>query len=189
MKSSTFWGILFSLFVLASGCGYFQDSVDGTQHPQVGTRMAGVQLSPLTTNAEPLDDQALRGKVVLLNFWASWCGPCRVEFPHLVGIYDEFKNDPNFKYVSVALENETGPDALQAIEPMMKQNVATHPVWSDTEGRDTFRNAGLRYKFDGIPATVILDRDGTARAIWNGYSSGIEKEMRSVLQELLKPGR
>ncbi len=91
MKSSTFWGILFSLFVLASGCGYFQDSVDGTQHPQVGTRMAGVQLMPLTTNAEPLDDQALRGKVVLLNFWATWCPPCRVEFPHLVGIYEEFK--------------------------------------------------------------------------------------------------
>ncbi len=74
------------------------------------------------------------------------------------------------------------------MESFLKQNVATHPVWSDEE-RDTFKNAGLRYKFDGIPATVILDRDGTARAIWNGYSSGIEKDMRRVLQELLKPGR
>ena len=94
----------------------------------------------------------LKGKVVLLDFWASWCGPCRVENPNVVRIYKKYKPQ-GFEIVGVSLDRDR-TSWLQAIE---KDNLGWHHV-SDLKFWNSA--AAQSYKVRAIPATFLLDRDG-----------------------------
>ena len=94
----------------------------------------------------------LRGNVVLIDFWASWCGPCRRENPNVVKVYNEYK-DQGFDIISVSLDSKRDK-WLAAIE---KDNLTWHHV-SDLQG---WKNAVSRaYGITSIPATILLDKEG-----------------------------
>jgi thiol-disulfide isomerase/thioredoxin len=96
----------------------------------------------------------LRGQVVLLDFWASWCGPCRRENPTVVKLYEKYKDD-GFTVMSVSLDKD-GTKWLQAIE---KDNLSWPNHVSDLNG---WASAAPKvYGVSGIPFTVLIDRDGT----------------------------
>ncbi len=95
----------------------------------------------------------LRGKVVLLDFWAAWCGPCRAENPNVVALYDKYK-DKGFTVMSVSLDKESDK-WKQAIA---KDKLAWPNHVSDLQGWSCA--AAKIYKVSGIPFTVLIDRDG-----------------------------
>ncbi len=97
--------------------------------------------------------ESLRGKVVLIDFWASWCGPCRRENPNVVKMYHKYK-DQGFEVFSVSLDNNKGK-WLQAIE---KDQLSWPNHVSDLKGWGSV--ATTIYGFRGIPYTVLLDRQG-----------------------------
>ncbi|NIL98561.1 MAG: redoxin domain-containing protein, partial [Planctomycetales bacterium] len=72
------------------------------QHPAVGARLPTLQLRALTTGWGDVQLSDLRGNVVLLNFWGTWCGPCRQELPHLADIYARFGTRKDFRLLAVS---------------------------------------------------------------------------------------
>jgi thiol-disulfide isomerase/thioredoxin len=104
-------------------------------------------------DGKPLRLSDLRGKVVLLDFWASWCGPCRRENPNVVKIYDKYK-DAGFTVLSVSLDKDKNAwqEAIKRDNLSWANHVSDLKAWSN--------EAAQLYKVTGIPFTVLIDKEG-----------------------------
>lgn len=116
---------------------------------------------------------SLRGKVVLLDFWASWCGPCRRENPNVVRIYERFK-DKGFTVYSVSLDKtkEKWTEAIQKDRLSWTSHVSDLGYWSSS--------VVPLYKIEGIPLTFLLDKEG--KIVAKGLR---DKELENKVAELL----
>jgi peroxiredoxin len=127
-----------------------------------------------------LDGQKLRlgeqrGSVVLVNFWATWCGPCRQEMPHLNKLYEKYKAS-GFVLLGVNVDD----DSAQAVGVATKLGV-TFPVLPDADKR-----VSRQYDVSAMPSTVLIDRDGKVRYLHRGYQNGYENTYERQIRELLK---
>jgi len=117
-----------------------------------------------------------RGQVVLLNFWASWCGPCRQEFPHLDALHQRYA-DLGFTVFGVNVEQDRA-----SADKILREIPVTFPVLFDDNNV-----VSELYKVDAMPMTVLVDRNGVVRALHRGYKPGYEdtydKEVRALLKE------
>lgn len=116
---------------------------------------------------------SLRGKVVLLDFWASWCGPCRKENPNVVRMYAEYK-DKNFEIYGVSLDRDRD-SWLKAI----KDDNLTWVHGSDLKYWSS--DVAVKYGVNGIPATYLLDQEGRVIAK-NLRGAALEKKLAEVLK-------
>ncbi|MBE7417138.1 MAG: TlpA family protein disulfide reductase [Ideonella sp.] len=116
-----------------------------------------------------------RGRVVLVNFWATWCGPCRQEMPHLNKLYEKYKAS-GFMLLGVNVDDDT----QQAAGVASKLGV-TFPVLPDLDKR-----VSRQYDLSAMPSTVLIDRDGRVRYLHRGYQSGYENTYERQIRELLK---
>lgn len=116
-----------------------------------------------------------RGKVVMLNFWASWCGPCRKEMPLIDSMYQRY-GPAGFILYGVNVE-EDNTDAKK----LLKELGVTFPALFDTESK-----AGTLYKIDAMPTTVMIDKIGNIRFVNRGYKAGDEDKYRAQIRELIK---
>lgn len=116
-----------------------------------------------------------RGEVVMINFWASWCGPCRQEMPHLNALSEEFK-PMGFKLLGVNVDEDMN-DARQAIDRLKIE----FPVLFDSEN-----SVVEMFRVDAMPTTVIIDRDGNIRHLHRGYKPGYEIEYQEQVSALIK---
>ncbi len=116
-----------------------------------------------------------RGQVVLINFWASWCGPCRQEMPILDRLHQRYE-DTGFAVLGVNVEGEVKP----AKEIVDKTNV-TFPVLID-EGQAVSE----LYDLEAMPSTVVVDRDGVVRYVHRGYKPGDEAKYVEVVKQLIR---
>jgi peroxiredoxin len=118
----------------------------------------------------------LRGKkVVLVNFWATWCPPCRLEMPTMQQIYSEYK-DKGFEILAVNIE----PDARQAISDFVKELRLTFPILLDPDMKVT-----RKFRVIGLPVSVLIDRQGIIRAKEIGYHDWTSKASRTQVEKLL----
>ncbi len=117
----------------------------------------------------------LRGQVVMLNFWASWCGPCRQEMPLLEAIQKKYKA-LGFTMVGVNVE----PNSAEA-EKFLAQTPVSFPVAFDTKS-----DVSKLFKVKGMPSTVIVDRKGNTRMIHHGYKPGDENVYLDQIRKLLR---
>ena len=120
-----------------------------------------------------LDEQ--RGRVVMVNFWATWCGPCRQEMPQLDRLYQKYKSS-GFVLLGVNVDE----DARKAADVAAKLGV-TFPVLLDTD-----KAVSKLYDLSTMPSTVIIDRDGKVRYFHRGYLAGYEDNYDKQIRELLK---
>lgn len=123
-------------------------------------------------DGKPVSLSDYEGKVVVLDFWASWCGPCRQEIPNLKAVYDEFK-DKGVAFLSVSIDSKKADwtKALQAEQMPWKQ------AWVKDSGKAVM-NA---MQFSGIPFILVLDRDGRI------YRKNVRgKQVKETLQEILE---
>jgi DsbE subfamily thiol:disulfide oxidoreductase len=120
--------------------------------------------------------QDFRGKVVFLNFWASWCGPCRGEMPGMDKLYREFKGK-GFEIFAVNVKDKRD-DALK----FMKDLKISYPVALDPDGE-----IGLLYGAWAMPSTYLIDRKGTVLArMWgpaDWYSADARKLIRTLVEQ------
>ncbi len=117
----------------------------------------------------------LRGQVVIVNFWASWCSPCLQEMPLLEQLYKKYQ-PLGFTLLGVDVEE----DSSAAIK-WLKEVKVSFPILFDNENIVT-----ERYHVSAMPTTVIIDRDGNIRYIHLGYTPGIEKTYQQQVRALLK---
>lgn len=119
--------------------------------PEVGDEAPDIALANADGKVMKLSD--LRGKVVLIDFWASWCGPCRRENPNVVRVYEQYK-DKGFDIFSVSLDNSRD----KWLDAIVKDNLTWKSHVSDLKGWQS-EGAAL-YKVRGIPATFLVDAQG-----------------------------
>jgi len=119
----------------------------GLQPLKEGTEIVDFELQDLTGSTRRLSD--FRGKVVLLNFWATWCGPCRFEMPSMEKLYQRL-NAKGLEIVAVNLQEDRS-----SVEQFVDEYGLSFPVLLDTTGR-----IGATYGARSIPTTYIVDREG-----------------------------
>ncbi len=107
----------------------------------------------------------LRGKVVLLNFWATWCPPCKAEMPDLEALYREYGAAHDFVVVGVNLQEDGA-----VVEKFARQAGLSFPILLDTDGEVS----GQAYAVRSLPMSLIIDRDGYIRDAWTGQLSSAE---------------
>ncbi len=115
----------------------------------------------------------LKGKPVFLDFWATWCGPCRRALPHTQAFFEKYKDKAHIFAVNVREEKET-------VRAFMERNKYTFPVLMDTDG-----SVADAYGVRGIPHFVLIDAKGNVQLIKVGYGPGAEKELESALQRAI----
>ena len=117
----------------------------------------------------------LRGQVVLINFWASWCGPCRQEMPLLDQMYQKY-GELGFTLLGVNVEQDSA-DAQR----MLHDTPVTFPILFDTQNE-----VSKLYDVTAMPSTVIVDRDGNVRFVHKGYQPGYEDEYQTQVRALVR---
>jgi peroxiredoxin len=117
----------------------------------------------------------LRGQVVMINFWASWCGPCRQEMPLLDQIYQHYE-PMGFTLLGVNVEEDS-----TAANKVLKEIPVSFPVLFDNKSQ-----VSESYKVRAMPSTVLIDRDGKMRYLHEGYRPGYEDEYQQQVRELIR---
>ena len=111
----------------------------------------------------------------MLNFWATWCNPCRVEIPHLQKLYSQYK-DIGFTILGVSIDN----NKIKAAK-MAKDLGAKFPILFDNK-----QKVSKLYSIKTMPFTILIDRDGKVRHLFQGYKPGYEDKYRKAIRQLLR---
>ena len=128
-----------------------------------------------SNTGKPIKLSGYKGKVVMINFWATWCGPCRQEWPLLESIYKQYQKQ-DFVLLGVNVE----PDTKPAGEWLKKQPVS-FPVLYDVKSE-----VSTAYKVVGMPTTVWVDKKGFLRVSHQSYKAGDENEYMNNIRMLLR---
>ena len=150
--------LLAALFVV-SGCSG-ADTTETGPAPKTGTVAGAVG------DGADFRLEAHRGKVLVINFWATWCGPCRIEIPDLVKLRQEFAED-DLTIVGIAVSEQGTPEQIDVrLRRFMEQYGINYPVYYDADMR-WLRNYNSS-PMVAIPLTVVIDQDGKTRAVHRG---------------------
>ncbi|CAI6082570.1 TlpA family protein disulfide reductase [Cohnella sp. JJ-181] len=163
---------------LSGSGGQVQSGTGGSQSasvaPTVGSYAPGIELTSLDGAATyTVDPEAPQDKVLIINFWASWCGPCDIEAPDLVKLYEEYQGKVELYGV-----NATNYDTVRGAKDFVKEKSIPFPVLMDKEGK-----AGDAYKVFSYPISFIVDRQGIVRERIEGAKS--LKEWRAMLDRAM----
>lgn len=148
-----------------------QTSADGEVGLKIGQKAPDISLPDTSGNLKTLS--SLRGKYVLIDFWASWCGPCRFENPNVVRLFQKYK-DKEFDILSVSLDQEK-KNWLRAIE-------ADGMEWNHVSDLKKWESSIVPvYHIDAIPMTFLLDKEGVIIGK-NLRGADLEKKLASILE-------
>lgn len=168
---------------LLAGCGREQpvSALVGTEEIGADDRGEALSLSGQTLDGQPFDLMDLRGKVVVLNSWASWCAPCAAEMPAFVNLSES--SDPQ----DVVVVGLNVSDAADAARAFMAEQGMTFPVVADPDGVLLASIPGVPPK--SLPSTVILDREGriATRIIGATDPISLARDLGEVLADSALP--
>jgi peroxiredoxin len=128
-----------------------------------------------TRDGKTMSLDELEGKVVMVNFWATWCVPCRQEMPHLQALYERYSS-LGFELLAVNVE-----DNPEGARKWLAETPVTFPVLFDSKN-----DVSKLYKVTAMPSTVLIGRDGNMRFIHHGYKPGYEAEYQTQVRALLR---
>jgi len=147
-----------------------------TEYPPIATAVAQADLKNLDGTTFKVADK--KGKVLLLNLWATWCGPCRSEMPTLVKM-QEAHRDKGLEIIGLDTDDETVED-INKFAADMKLNYTL--VWADTNMQAALLKIS---KFQGIPQSFIIDREGNLRGVFRGANPADVKKMDELVEMIV----
>jgi thiol-disulfide isomerase/thioredoxin len=168
-----------SALVVGSGCGS-SESVKAASHvKEEKKRKAAPEFNLKDGDGRNVRLSEYRGKVVLLNFWATWCGPCKIEMPWFIDFERQYK-DQGFAVVGIAMDEE----GWSAIKPFLAEMAVNYRV---VQGNDD--TATLYGGVEALPTTFLIDREGRVASTHIGLTGKdvFENGIKELLQS--KPGR
>ena len=173
-----FWGVVVAaIAVMVTGIIFtsrFDRDITLTQSPLIDEPVPDVGIRLLDSPDEfRLSDY--RGNIVVVNFWASWCGPCREEMPLLNELHKKYE-PLGFTVLGVNVEE----DARNA-RGFLKNFPVDFPVVLDNKNQ-----VSKKYNVIAMPTTVVVDRDGNVRFLHKGYKSGDEEKYRKMVKKLVR---
>jgi peroxiredoxin len=116
-----------------------------------------------------------KGQVVMVNFWATWCGPCQQEMPLLDQMYKKYK-PAGFTLIGVNVDKEA-----PAVKELLARKPVSFPVLLDPANA-----VSKAYHVDEMPSSVIIDRKGEIRYVHRGYKPGDENEYQDRIRQLIR---
>lgn len=129
-----------------------------------------------TTTGRTISLSQYRGQVILLDFWASWCGPCREEFPFLLELYrDNMKKD----FVLLAINLDEDPEKIGTFLERIHAHV-NFPVITDPKGQ-----IPTLFEIDRMPTTILIDKRGEIRYKHSGFQNSLKGKLAGEIQTLL----
>ena len=128
-----------------------------------------------SNSGENLRLSEFQGEVVMINFWASWCGPCRQEMPLLDELYTQYQ-PLGFTILGVNVEEDSSK-----ARQMLKENPVNFPILFDTKSE-----VSKLYNVVAMPSTVLVDRDGRVRYLHQGYKPGYEESYQQQVRALIR---
>lgn len=186
--------ILTAALAILPSCNANKGSVDKTAQTNTAAS-ASSDAAPKTyklpeeiTEAElkTLDGKTVKisdfkGKVVLINLWATWCGPCRMEIPELVKISEDMKAQ-GVEIIGMTAEDDRGNNEHSVKAFVKQQNIPYQIIWANDDVHEEFGSLG---NFS-IPASFVLNRDGQVTAIYRGFSpTRTPQSVRKALEDAL----
>lgn len=127
-----------------------------------------------TRESEPVKFSEKTGKPMILNFWATWCGPCQSEHPYFQKAYDEYGDEIEFMMIN---PTDGYNDTQESVDKFIEKHGYTFPVYMDLDSE-----AHYIYGINAFPTTVLIDKDGY---FIGGYSGALTQEMLDMLVEML----
>lgn len=147
-----------------------------SDYPPLASAVAQADLQNFDGTTFKVADK--KGKVLLLNMWATWCGPCRAEMPALVRMQDAHR-DAGFEVIGLNTDDEP-VDAINAFAEQMKLNYTL--VWADTGTQAALLKIS---RFNGIPQSFIVDREGNLRGVFRGANPADIKTMEELVAKVV----
>ncbi len=162
--------------VVLWGCGPQTGSVSGVTADEENKPAPEIAL-PLTKGAAPVALSSWKGKVVILDFWATWCQPCRQSIPELERTYEKY-HAKGLEVVGVSVDESS---SAGNIPTAVKEMGMTYPVVLASDIPDI----GSKYVFNGIPAMFLIDKKGRISQFVEGYnpSGNLDAKVEALLKE------
>jgi peroxiredoxin len=165
-----------ALALLAAACPAPSGRGPETAAAAGGSRVSDFSLFDLDGGEFRLSDH-LGKEVIVMNFWATWCKPCQVEFPHLQKMWERGRS----RGLVVIGINMDGPETMSDVRPFARRYGAGFPILLDTETRVT----GVHNPKRAAPFTMIIGRDGRVAKAHHGFVPGDEAVLEAEVERLL----
>jgi cytochrome c biogenesis protein CcmG, thiol:disulfide interchange protein DsbE len=175
--------------------GCRQSSNNLTPHPAVGKKIEKLDLLRLDPDAAaqqtelPAMETDWPSGLVLMHFWGTWCGPCRMEYPELSEMMESFKDRPGIRFYSISTENTddaTYESLTEETFEFFRQNNIDHDVYCDPRGQTRLavsQVTGVPHLF--FPTSILVDSDQKVLWYWEGYDSdGVDQMREKILAHL-----
>ena len=167
------YGSSFMALIALMGCepGAEAASPSGGSHPLIGNPAPEFDLPAQSGGKRVSLDQA-KGKVAIVDFWATWCAPCRASFPKYQALSQKYSD-------SLVVMGISEDDEGDGIADFAKDTGATFPLAWDSE-----KSVAGKYKPESMPTSYILDKNGMVRFVHNGFREGEEQEIEKQIKSL-----
>ena len=147
-----------------------------SEYPPLASAVAQAEIKNLDGSTFKIADK--KGKVLLLNMWATWCGPCRGEMPALVKMQNDY-GEKGFEVIGLNSDDEAA-DQIKQFAQMMNLNYTL--AWADDKTQVELLKIS---KFQGIPQSYLIDRDGNLRGVFTGGGAPTVQKMEELVPKVL----
>jgi thiol-disulfide isomerase/thioredoxin len=134
------------------------------------------QFQGTTLKGEKFDLADFQGKVILIDFWASWCGPCRQELPYLIELQQKYKNS-DFEIIAVNIDDKIS-NAIKFINEI--SGTISFPIVKDSQ-----QKIPPQFQIKGMPSTILVDKKGVIRYWHTGFKNSYKEDYVSEIDKLL----
>jgi thiol-disulfide isomerase/thioredoxin len=148
-----------------------------SEYPPLAEKAANAEMKHLDDTTSKVSDR--KGKVLLLNMWATWCGPCRGEMPALVKMQEEH-GPKGFEIIGLNTDDGDTKEMIEKFAEEMKLNYTL--VWSPTEQQAALLKIS---NFGGIPQSFVIDRDGKLRGVFRGGGKPEVNKMEELVEQVV----
>ena len=155
------------------GCGIFLLSHCGKEKSEPTLSLAP-DFTLKTLDGREVALSKLKGKVILLDFWATWCGPCRESIPHLIQLYKTYQKN-GLEVIGMNMDKGD----INTVKHFVKSMDIPYPIVMTPD------HAERSYGITGLPATILIDRKGRIREKIAGYTSEIAKQLTAKVVDLI----
>ncbi|HXH18459.1 MAG TPA: TlpA disulfide reductase family protein [Chitinophagales bacterium] len=143
-----------------------------------GKKLPSVEVLTLDGKRVDISDYGKSGKITVISFWATWCGPCKVELNNISDIYDDWKKDYNVQMVAVSIDDSRSTAKVKSY--VQAQG------WDFEVLLDPNQDLKRAFNFQMPPYTVLVNKEGTIVSTHLGYKSGDEAILEDEIKELVR---